>query len=580
MTAVDTPIDQQVDYLRKLYDSFEFFLTEVWHEVGLPTPAFIQLDIAWWLQHGPKRRGIRGFRGVSKTWITIAYVLWRLFRDPNERVMIVSKSEGHSKDSLHQIRKWIHQIPFLQHLVPDTISPQKGGKGQRDSATKFDVGPSKTDRIASVSVYGITGQIVGTRSTLIVSDDVETGQNTLTREMRLRLRENVSEFGRIIRPDCDIVMLGTPHHEESLYNHLPTVGFAFRSWPARYPKLDQDVPDLSPSLQKAMEDQTAHRGDPTWPEMFNDKALRMEEVNKTGWLMQFMLVSGLSDLIRYPLQLRDFIVVDHIHRKKAPISIVWGTRSQYEASTRIEDVSSLGFGDDGFYAPIMVDSQWSEYIGTKMWIDPSGKGEDRTGYAIIGYCQGNLFVKDVGGLSGGYSEDTLNRLALLARKHGVQQIYIENNFGQGMYTVLFEPVLKRCFVDKGDKTEDGGTAEEDWKATVEDVRVVGQKEIRIIEALEPVLGQHRIIIDRSVANNETLQHQITRITRERLSLTHDDEIESLAMCVRQWHDHLSTDPEKAADFHRGRKMDEELKNFRMAGAALEAAGPPRWHSLR
>ena len=60
----------------KLTD-FRVFLTLVWRHLNLPDPTPIQLDIALYLQHGPRRKIIEAFRGVGKSWITAAYVVWR-----------------------------------------------------------------------------------------------------------------------------------------------------------------------------------------------------------------------------------------------------------------------------------------------------------------------------------------------------------------------------------------------------------------------------------------------------------------------------------------------------------------------
>lgn len=44
---------------------------------------------------------------------------------------------------------------------------------------------------------------------------------------------------------------------------------------------------------------------------------------------------------------------------------------------------------------------------------------------------------EVGGLLGGYSDVVLNKLATIAKKYKVQEVVIEGNFGDGMYTKLF-----------------------------------------------------------------------------------------------------------------------------------------------
>jgi len=551
-------------YVGRLAEDFRFFLAELWLEVGLPDPARHQVDMADWLQTGPRRRGVKAFRGASKTWITIAYCLWRLFIDSGERIMLVSKSEAHSKSSLHMARQWIKQVRFLQHLSPDKKS------GQRDAATMFDIGPCKHDRTASFTAYGIGGQLTGARASVIVSDDVETAQNTLTLEMRQRLREQVTEFENILIPGGDILILGTPHHEETLLDRLTEGGYTFRAWPARIPPEGMEVEGIAP-LYEVMLSEGCEKGDPVWPERFTHQELSEREAaeGRSVFAMQYMLQSQMADDIRYPLRLKDLIIFP-MTRDKAPVTIAWGTHNDRGGPTRLEEIPSLGFGTDGFFSPIMYDERWMPYSGTKMSIDPSGRGEDKTAYAVVSYLNGYLWVKAVGGFDGGFSEQVLEGLAYQARLHNARQVIVEENLGAGMFTQLFEPVLQRFFTEPGEDSEypDG------WAASVEDVRVTGQKELRIIGAMEPPMNQHRVIFHPDVAHNQDLQKQMTRLTKDRGCLRHDDEIDALSLCINQWQDYMSTDPKKHAEERYQRFLEDELREH--YGAMGIAGQEPRW----
>jgi hypothetical protein len=59
-----------IEPLPKKLQDFRVFLTMVWRHLNLPDPTPVQLDIAHWLQHGPRRKIIEAFRGVGKSWIT------------------------------------------------------------------------------------------------------------------------------------------------------------------------------------------------------------------------------------------------------------------------------------------------------------------------------------------------------------------------------------------------------------------------------------------------------------------------------------------------------------------------------
>ena len=556
---------QQLEaYVGSLADDFEFFLEELWQAVGLPSTAEHQQEIAHWLQDGPRRRGVRAFRGASKTWVTLAYCIWRLFRNTDERVMLVSKSEKHSKDSLHMVRKWIGSVPWLQHLVPNK------SLGQRDSAIQFDVGPAKNDRTPSFTAYGIGGQLTGARASVIVSDDVETAQNTLTMEMRSRLREEVKEFENILIPGGDILILGTPHHEECLYDKLVAGGYSFRSWPAQYPTAEEQVPDLAPGIISRLESGTVRPGDSVWPTRFDKEELteRQASSGRSTYAMQYMMITELGDHLKYPLRLSDLIVFP-VQRDKAPITIAWGQTNDRGGTTRCQDVPSLGFGTDGFFSPIMYDQDWAPYTGTKMWIDPSGRGADKTAYAVVSHLHGFLYVKAVEGLAGGYAEGTLDALALAAKEHRAREIFVEDNFGQGMFAELFQPVLRRHFEEESENFPLG------WGASLDTVRVSGQKEVRIIEALEPVMNSHRLVFSSAVCLSEELQRQMTRITRQRNCLQHDDEVDALASCVAQWKGVLATDTEQAAENRRKERFDEQLfEHYALYGIGRQRK--PRW----
>ena len=76
-----------------LKSDFKLFLQALWSQLDLPSPTRAQYAIADYLQHGPKRLQIQAFRGVGKSWITGAFVLWTLFNDPERKIMIISASK-------------------------------------------------------------------------------------------------------------------------------------------------------------------------------------------------------------------------------------------------------------------------------------------------------------------------------------------------------------------------------------------------------------------------------------------------------------------------------------------------------
>ncbi|UCR91159.1 putative packaging maturation protein B [Ralstonia phage RpT1] len=96
---------------------FAVFVWFVWKVINLPNPTDIQNDMALTLQNPPSRRFIlQGFRGVAKSFITCAYVVWRLWKDPQLKIMIVSASKERADANSQFIKKIISEIEFLHHL--------------------------------------------------------------------------------------------------------------------------------------------------------------------------------------------------------------------------------------------------------------------------------------------------------------------------------------------------------------------------------------------------------------------------------------------------------------------------------
>ena len=82
-----------MDTIELLKSDFKLFLQALWAQLDLPSPTRAQYAIADYLQHGPKRLQIQAFRGVGKSWITGAFILWTLFNDAERKIMVISASK-------------------------------------------------------------------------------------------------------------------------------------------------------------------------------------------------------------------------------------------------------------------------------------------------------------------------------------------------------------------------------------------------------------------------------------------------------------------------------------------------------
>ena len=535
---------------------FRKFLFVIWKHLNLPDPTPVQYDIAYNLQHGDKRMIIQAFRGVGKSWITSAYVVWLLYMNPQLNILVVSASKSRSDDFTTFTLRLISEMDILAHLRPKT--------DQRQSKISFDVAPAAASHAPSVKSVGISGQLAGSRADVIVADDIEVPNNSMTQGMRDKLSEAVKEFDAILKPDGRIIYLGTPQNQESLYNKLPDRGYKVSIWPARYPNTDQTVgygSKLARLISNAMAANDLLVGEPTDPARFSEFDLLEREASygRSGFALQFMLDTRLSDAERYPLKVSDLIVMD-IPTQEAPEKVSWSSDSQYI----VEELPNVAFNGDHYHKPMFMSSEFVEYTGSVMSIDPSGRGKDETGYAVVKMLNGYLYVRRCGGIAGGYSEEALQKLAVIAKEEQVNEIIVESNFGDGMFNQLFMPVLNKVH-----------------SVTMSEVRHNTQKERRIIDVLEPVMNQHRLVMDKKVIQRDfdscqhlppeqalryQLMYQLTRLTADRGALTNDDRLDALAMACQYWVDAMAQDVEQRMGVRREEMMVLELDRLRAAAS--------------
>lgn len=510
------------EQIAKAKEDFRVFIYMVWKMISLPDPTPIQYDIAHTLQNLPNDRFIiEGFRGVAKSFITCAYAVWTLWRDPQKKVEIVSASKDRADANAIFIKRIIYTLPFLAHL--------KARPDQRDQQNLFDVGPAVPDISPSIKSVGISGQLTGSRADLLIADDVEVANNSGTQTQRDKLNEAVKEFDAIIKPKGQIVYLGTPQNEMSLYNELQQRGYRCRIWTVLYPENLSEREFYGDRLAKIIADKydnnpELYAGKPTDPRRFDEEEIykRRLSYGKAGFALQFMLNTNLSDQEKYPLKVQDLMIAN-LSLDEANLKWYWSNDRQL----RINDLPCVALKGDYFYEPQVRSNEVFEYTGTVMAVDPSGRGKDETSYAVVKYLNGYLFVLEVGGTREGYSDSTLRQLANKAKIYGVNEIVVEGNFGDGMFSQLFKPVLNDIH-----------------PCSVTEVKNYAQKEARIIDTLEPVMMRHKLIIHKQVIIDDyqvyenapaySLIYQMTRLSRDRGALAHDDRLDALCMAVAYW----------------------------------------------
>ena len=265
---------------------------------------------------------------------------------------------------------------------------------------------------------------------------------------------------------------------------------------------------------------------------------RESAMGRSNFMLQFMLDTSLSDAEKFPLKFQDLIVT--------PLGNECAERYAWSADPRYVNTSlqPVGLPGDRFYAPMYIDEGMCEYQETIVSVDPSGRGTDETVAVVLSQANGYVFVRDMLASRDGYSDETLSSIVRLGKRYGASRLLVESNFGDGMICELFN----RHIIQQG-----AGFSTEEVRATV-------RKEERIIETLEPVMNQHKLIIDPKVweydykSNPEAppekrleymLGYQMSRMCREKGAVKHDDRVDAMAQGVQWFIDALAQSAHRA-----------------------------------
>ena len=539
------------DTLTALQGDFKLFLQALWDQLELPQPTRAQYAIADYLQNGPKRLQIQAFRGVGKSWITGAFVLWTLFNNAEKKIMIISASKERADNMSIFLQKLIIETPWLKHLRPKSDDA-------RWSRISFDVlcSPHQAPSVKSV---GITGQLTGSRADLMILDDIEVPGNSMTELMREKLLQLCTEAESILTPEDDsrIMYLGTPQTTFTVYRKLAQRNYRPFVWPARFPKNITPYEGLiAPQLQEDI-DNGAESGDCTDPDRFADDDLRQREaaMGRSNFMLQFMLDTSLSDAEKFPLKMAD-LVITSVNPTEAPDNVIWCS----DPRNVIKDLPTVGLPGDYFYSPMQLQGEWTPYQETICSVDPSGRGSDETAAVYLSQKNGFLYLHEVRAYRDGYSDNTLLDILKGCKKYNVSTLVVETNFGDGIVSELFKKHLQQT----------------KQNILVDEVRANVRKEDRIIDSLEPVLNQHRLVVDRSVIDwdyNSNKEHppeqrllymlfyQMSRMCRMKYAVKHDDRLDCLAQGVKYFTDSLSISAQEQINLRKREEWNDILEQF-------------------
>lgn len=569
---------------------FRNLLRLIWKHLGLPAPTDVQCEVARIIQHGPEKLLITGFRGMGKSYLLGAFCIHQWYWRPDTKILVTSASGNKAEEFAGWVQTLIHEMDEFAFLRPNP------DKNHRASVLKFDVGPCTRAQSPSMRAVGITGQTTGGRADIIICDDIEIPENSDTETQREKVKKSALDLPKMLIPEGlkREIYLGTFQTESSIYLELPSQGFHPFVVPVRYPRKEKlgsyvmelaeikqsdegifeerkTIDALAPFVHKWKEEGRVDEWESLEPTRFDEFFLQGQELrSKASFMLQFMLDKDLSNEERYPLKLRDLIVMD-LDPSSGPERPVWG-RSE---ANELRDLENVGLTGDRFYGPLQVLGAPQPYTSKILAIDPAGRGKDEAAYCVLGELNGYLFLLSWGGLSNVFDEENLDFLVDQAKRFQVSSVIYEKNMGDEMFGKLLQPRLIKA----------------GHGATFVPVHNSQAKEQRICDVLEPITNSHRLVVDRSVVERDLRVlrsgvdeadqracrgfYQFTHITRDRGCLAYDDRIDVLALGAAHFQAHLAIEADRQM---KERKLEEARRMLETSvfGDPLPSASNPTW----
>jgi hypothetical protein len=278
-----------------------------------------------------------------------------------------------------------------------------------------------------------------------------------------------------------------------------------------------------------------------------------------------MLNTEMSDELRHPLKTKN-LIVHNFGLDKASGEITWLPSPEKE-------IKVAGYScRPQFYRPFTVSTEMYTFEGKYMYVDTAGGGKngDETVAWVTYFLHGYVFAAEMLAIPGGFGDEVFEALSKLALKHEVNDIDVEKNFGFGMFANSWRPILHRIYKEAGKSNA----------PRIEDVWEAGQKELRIIDTLEPLMARHRLIIQEDMLSYDVestnkypfdqrdsykLFHQLTKVSRERGALIHDDRLDALAGACRKWAERVAVDEKVRME---QKQTDENIGFFKEWGGDI------------
>lgn len=478
---------------------------------------------------------MRCFRGFAKSTLLGVYNAWRYYDDPTYRILHQSEADGTAYKTSRDTQNVLRKHPLTRTMFREGGVEQWWVRGADD------------ERNASMYAKGILSNVTSARADECQNDDVEVPRNIQTTEAREKLRYRLGEQTHILVPGGRQLYVGTPHTHDSLYDEQERLGADCLTIPMF--EKEHRIEDAKASSYMVpfepefvfvgigkvarlltKQDYAYEKGrlvfatprgglvdcyaGSAWPERFDAAELlkrrrRTRTIN--AWDSQYQLHSKpINDVRLNPDSMPVYDVEPHFDRANKVLRMWLGKARIVGAAARWDPSSGKINSDVSAFALVFQDDigrrYWhraSELRGEVAEFDESGR--TITGGQVLGICD-------------------------LVEKYGLRRVTVETNGIGGFAPTVLRAALKQ----------------RNLKCAVVEVHSTGNKNLRILEALEPLLTSEMLWVHVSVADGPTPAQM--REWNPAISVQPDDHLDAGAGAVTE-------QPERVGAALRNRNPD-------------------------
>jgi len=271
------------------YANLRFFSEFCWRDVAGQVRNGAFHDEWYELLGGddrPKRLHIQAAREHAKTTcLSVKYPLWRVGRNPNLRVMIVSKSATLAMTIIREIKANIEGNKRLQAVFPG-LQPDSPWTSDELQVKRT---PGVILKDATFVGIGLGGSLTGKRADLIIVDDPFDETEVRTEVQREKVEDWIEKrLIPTVTPEGEMVFVGTPWRYDDYWSRLEGKSvenggiYVVRKYPA--------IKNYDPELP-------VEEWDMQWPEVWTPQRMseRRQEIGSVKWACLYLVdPSGLE----------------------------------------------------------------------------------------------------------------------------------------------------------------------------------------------------------------------------------------------------------------------------------------------